>query len=64
MDDVVDMLHRGFDFARMDIATSSMMEQVYSSLPEPPVSTATPLSSAAAERPPEDGVENAGLCAP
>ncbi|CAO2038435.1 unnamed protein product [Urochloa humidicola] len=48
MDDVVEMLSRGFDFALMDGPTRLMMQQVYSSLPEPPVCTAAPLSAGAA----------------
>ncbi|GJM84955.1 hypothetical protein PR202_ga00672 [Eleusine coracana subsp. coracana] len=57
MEDVAEMLSRGFDFSLMDMSTRTMMHQVYASLPPPPTRTAAPLASAAAARAPEDGID-------
>ncbi|KAL6640242.1 hypothetical protein ACP70R_022091 [Stipagrostis hirtigluma subsp. patula] len=57
MEDIQAMLNLGMDFALWDGSMRTMMQQVYASLPEPPVHTAAPLSSAAAEEPAPDGAD-------
>jgi hypothetical protein len=48
MEDIAAMLIRGLDSVMMDASMLTLTKHVYSSLPEPPVATAAPLSHAAA----------------